>query len=128
MTKGKFVDFDAFWAEATQDEDLAPKIKVFGEWHTLPASPPAMIVMNVLRNQSDPEVELDPASIAKIADGLFGRERVDSWVEKGLTVRQLGDLVSKTIGLYMGGDDEEDEADEDENPTKPARAVDGKKS
>ena len=126
MAKGKFVDFDAFWAEATQDEDRLPKIKVFGEVVTLPASPPAMIVLDVLRAQSDPELVVDPASIAKIADSLFGKERVDAWAAKGLTIQQLGDLVTRTIDMYMNSDEGEDEDDEG-NP-RPAQAAGGEKS
>lgn len=116
MAKRKFIDFDRFWQETQPKEDELPRVRVFGEEVTLPASIPAIVVIRYLRQSVDEDETIGGDTLVQVADALFGRETLDRWLSKGLTITQLGDLVSRTLNLYMGGEDEDAESD-DENPT-----------
>lgn len=116
MAKGKLLDFDQFWAETQPEDAELPRVRVFGEEVTLPASIPAIIVIRYLRQGVDEDEPIGGDTLVQVADALFGRETLDRWLNRGLTITQLGDLVSRTLNLYMGGGDEDAESD-DENPT-----------
>lgn len=128
--KGKFLDFDQFWSEMRPDEAEAPRVRVFGEEVTLPASPPAMIVLRYLRAGVDPDAKVEPDFMVKLAEAIFGRERLDGWLEKGLTLFQLIDLVTRTVRMYTGGDDEYQgsNGEDAEGNAQPAQVAGGAKS
>lgn len=120
--KGKLVDFDAFWAESQPDEAEAPRIKVFGKEHILPASPPAIMMVRALRLQGKDE-DVPAEDVIKFAEALFGRETLDGWLERGLRISQIGDLVRMTMEMYHERAAGTGEGGDEENPTTPNRAT-----
>lgn len=111
MPKRKFIDFDRFWSEMKPEDGEARGVRVFGEDVVLPSSPPALIVLRYLRQAVDPEAEVEPDFMVKIAEALFGHERLNRWLEKGLTLQQLVDLVTQTVRMYLQDDGRGDEGD-----------------
>lgn len=111
MSKHKFIDFDRFWSEMKPEDGETRGVRVFGEDVILPSSPPALIVLRYLRQAADPEAAVEPDFMVKIAEALFGQERLDSWLEKGLTLQQLVDLVTETVRMYLQDEDRGDEGD-----------------
>lgn len=114
MPKRKFIDFDRFWSEMKPEDGEELGVRVFGEDVVLPSSPPALIVLRYLRQAADPEAEVEPDFMVKIAEALFGQERLNRWLEKGLTLQQLVDLVTQTVRMYLQDEDSGDEADDAE--------------
>lgn len=108
----KTFDFDRFWAEAMPEQADRPKVRVFGEDVFLPVSIPARIILRALRAAEAGEGENATLSVDEVynaACALYGKERIEAWLDKGLTVGQLGDLVNHAIRLYTGQDDGDDE-------------------
>lgn len=115
MPKRKFIDFDRFWAEAKSEDAETRVVRVFGEDVVLPSSPPALIVLRYLRQAADPEAPVEPDFMVRIAEALFGQERLDRWLEKGLTLQQLVDLVTQTVRMYLQDEDRDDEGEGSED-------------
>lgn len=123
---GKFHDFDAMWGEAFPDEADRPKVRVFGEDVLLPASIPARIILKAVRSaeagdNSDRSLRLE--EVYEQACALYSKERIEDWMDRGLTFKQLDELVGYAIQLYMRSDDEQedDESEESEGNAKPPK-------
>lgn len=119
----KTFDFDAFWAEAMPDQDSRPKVRVFGEDVYLPASIPARIVLKAMRAaeaDDDANRVLSLEEIYEQACALYTKERIDAWMDRGLTFKQLDDLVGHGLRLYMGAADE-GEGDSNEGNDQPPK-------
>jgi len=116
MAKRKFIDFDRFWQETQPKEDELPRVRVFGEDIVLPASLPAVIVLQYIRAGADADERVGAETMVKIAESLFGADRLQRWLDNGLTQQQLIDLVTETVRLYRDVDDDEAAADEEGNP------------
>jgi hypothetical protein len=108
MAKERFHDFDAAWAEA------APlTIKVQGELHRLPASLPLKIVTRIAREHQEKggNYELPLEELQELAAGIFGRGKLEAWIDNGLGLHQLQDLFEKTIALYQQDDEGQPEGE-----------------
>ena len=94
-------DFDAFWAE--QNNEKIP-FKVFGKMEYLPPSLPAIMVLRMARMQKKYGKDDLPASeLFELATSIFGKEKIEEWCEKGLTLNQLTDLLSWAMEQYGSG-------------------------
>ncbi len=121
MAKERMFDFDAFWQEAEPQEADRPKVRVFGEDVYLPASIPARIILRAMRaaqEGEDAETPLSGEEVYKSACALYGAERIDAWLDKGLSLSQLADLVNQGIRLYASG-----QIDDSGNQTAPNRGA-----
>lgn len=99
----RYRDFDAFWTES-QGEPLV--VRVFGVEHHLPPAMPASVMIYVLRMQAegaDPDSALPVQAVLHLSEALFGVSRMQSWLDRGLTVDQLGDLIKWVMEQYQGG-------------------------
>jgi hypothetical protein len=106
----KYRDFDAFFQEQ-QEEPL--RFKVMGEEHQLPPSLPAIVVLKVMRAQEKfGDAPLPQHVLIDLAVSIFGDGKVDEWARKGLSLRQLEQMMNWAMNLYNGGND-------DPNPTNP---------
>jgi len=114
----RFKDFDAAWAESVS----APlSVKVFGKTYILPAKLPAKVVISIARakigraNNEDVPLEM----IMEMLEPFFGAKTLDTWLEEGIDVDQLGDVFKWSMEVYGGSDpdaidpDEATEADTD---------------
>ena len=97
----RFRDFDAFFSEQKREP---VKLKLYGEVHLLPASVPASVILSILRLQEKGEEEVPPEEIMKIASSLFGKEKLNSWMDKGLDIEQLGQLIQWAMKVYSGAE------------------------
>lgn len=97
----RFRDFDAFFSEQKREP---VKLKLYGEVHLLPASVPASVIFSILRLQEKGEEEVPPEEIMKIASSLFGKEKLNSWMDKGLDIEQLGQLIQWAMEVYSGAE------------------------
>src|SRR5690606_14563322 len=95
----KFFDFDQFWQEVDSSES-GPVIRIFGEDVKLPRDLPAAIPLRALRLQAEGIKQVPPAEVLRLADTLFGRERLDAWLDKGLTITQLTELMRIALEMY----------------------------
>ena len=104
-------DFDALWKEQEESRADGPQgrpFKVYGAEHRLPASPPAGVMLDILRMQAErgPDASLSVGELYKMADYLFTREAVRSWSEQGMTADHLEQLIIWAMGVYndtLGG-------------------------
>lgn len=97
----RFRDFDAFFSEQKREP---VKLKLFGEIHLLPPSVPASVIFSILRLQEKGEEEVPPEEIMKIASSLFGKEKLNSWMDKGLDIEQLSQLIQWAMEVYSGAE------------------------
>jgi hypothetical protein len=91
-------DFDAFWGERKQE---VLEITVYGETHYLPASVPAEIVLGIMRMKADGIQNVPDEQVLLMTESIFGKERLDGWCKKGMTVDQMGDLLSWALDQYQ---------------------------
>lgn len=93
-----YMDFDNFWSEKVQE---VIKIRLYGEDHELPASVPAEIVLGILRMQAEGIKEVPDEKVLLMTESIFGTERLAAWCAKGMTVDQMGDLLSWALDQYQ---------------------------
>lgn len=87
----QFIDFDEFFAEASEQSDIV--IKLFGKEYFIPADMPASIILETYKIAESGEEELTEAKQMELAFGMLGKENVEEWCSKGLTVRKLGKIM-----------------------------------
>lgn len=104
----RFKDFDAFFSEQKREP---VKLKLYGEVHLLPASLPASVILSLIRLQEKGEEEVPPEEVIKIASSLFGKEKLNSWMDKGLDIEQLGQLIQWAMAVYSGAEVTEEEGE-----------------
>lgn len=103
-------DFDAYFAEMQQD---TPTLRLYGEDHTLSATLPVTAVLHFQRLQRmDSSQQLQDESIIELFASVFGRERADSWIGRGLDIQQMTELLKWAMERYGVSN---------ENPTKVQR-------
>lgn len=102
MSKGRLVDFDAFWRERQAKQEPI-RVKVFGETYELRPQLPAAVMLKVIElmvEAESPEQVIGPKELLELAEGLFGRKTLDKWLAKGLTMEQLDALVELVMQEY----------------------------
>lgn len=127
MSKRRMFDFDAFMVEAEPEKDNRPMVRVFGEDVYLPATIPARIVLRAMRAAEageDASTQLRLEEVYSQACALYTKERVEGWMDKGLTMAQLDRLVGEGLRLYMQPED--DDTDGEGNPPAPEHGAKGK--
>lgn len=115
----RFKDFDAAWSESTS----APlSVKVFGTTYILPAKLPAKVVIVIARakvgraNNEDVPLEM----VMEMLEPFFGAKTLDTWLEQGIDIDQLGDVFKWSMEVYGGSDpDAADVPDADESDLLP---------
>lgn len=127
MSKRMF-DFDEFWKEAEAESAERPTVKVFGEELVLPASLPARVMLRALRPQvNDEEVGVLPyEEVLAQTKALYGPGNVERWLDKGITIAQLADLLNHGISLYLQNEEADVDEGDEGNETRPKRAKKGK--
>lgn len=101
-----FRDFDAFLAEA---QERGPSFRLFGEtWHLPPSLPVALMTKAALMQATlGDDAEIDPSSLLDMASAIFGKDALDAWIEKGLDVDTLTELIGWVPEAYSPQSDEE---------------------
>ena len=94
-----FIDFDAAWEEQ-QEEPIVVKIR--GKKYELPASVSAAFMLEITKITSDKGVNesLNAADIGALINALFGKAVVEDWLEDGMSLPQLNDVLSHMLRVY----------------------------
>ncbi len=92
-------DFDAYWREQEHEPLM---VRVFGEDHELPPELKAAVIIKIVRMQVEGKKTVPEAEVLHLAEEIFGKERLDDWLEKGLTMSQLEDLIRWAMQQYSG--------------------------
>lgn len=97
-------DFDAAWAEHTA---TAPRVRIFGEVYTLPASVPAKLVLFAAKAKKDGSTDRDvtPDEVLDMLSTLLGPSNLDRIMAAGIGIDQLGDVLQYCMRRYnkLGG-------------------------
>jgi len=94
-----YKDFDAAWAE---QQETPYRVKVRGKEYELPASVSAAFMLEITKitNQKGANESLNAADIGALINALFGRSVVDEWMEDGMSLPQLNDVLSHMLRVY----------------------------
>lgn len=93
-------DFDRAWETRPR-----PSAKILGEHVLLPPQVPASLVLKLQQiadSGADPEQAADFDMLADLLACVFGRQRVDGWVEQGMDLEQMGDLFRWMMSAWDG--------------------------
>jgi len=91
-------DFDQFWSEKNTE---GYPFRLFGEDHILPAGIPAGIVLRIMRLRAEGKEDVPDSEVVAMAESVFGRDKLDYWCSKGMTIDQMGDLISWALEHYQ---------------------------
>lgn len=97
--ENKHLDFDQFIDE---QKEQGPTITIYGETVQLTPSLPANIMVTTVRMMKSKKAETQIEDLMGIAHSIFGEERFEKWLKKGLSMEQLEALISRTIEMYTG--------------------------
>ena len=118
---GKYIDFDAALSEA--DEQPVVVHYLGRDWElfsSLPAKPVRKFLR--LRAEGRGEDELEQSEMVAFMTEMVPEAVLEAWLDGGLTISQMAQLLKAIVGAYRGVDDEpEDEPGEAPGPaTGPA--------
>lgn len=102
----RFFDFDQFMNEMDQKP---VRVKIFGQIEELPPSMPADMVLRILRLRKKGVENVPEEEVLLMAETLFGKERLERWCKKGLTLKGLEVLLEHVSRLYSTQPDQKDE-------------------
>lgn len=98
----RFFDFDEAWSEKTN----APiELQLLGQRWTLPGVMPAAAPLKVARLMADGReaaTDLTHAELLDIATGLIPLGTLNQWLNLGLDIEKLGEVIVWLIGQYGG--------------------------
>lgn len=125
-------DFDAFWAEKGQ-EPL--RVRVLGGEYDLPSEMPAALSLRIVRmqmevasGQRDDGDKVALNELEAIAEELFGKDVYRSWVEKGIGIDQLTNVLEWALAQYGGTGEEAEGEPEAPEATSTASSNGGRSS
>lgn len=93
-------DFDEAWDE---EDATAPVVKIKGEMVRLPAAMPAKLVLFATRARSgadDPKRSMDVQEIVDLAGMLVGTERVQGYIDSGMSFERIAQIMRDCMGVY----------------------------
>ena len=114
---GKYVDFDAALSEAAEEPVV---VRYHGRDWELFTSIPAKPVLQLLRLQGEGRSEGD-LSMREMVDfmaQLVPAEVLESWLDLGMTIDELGALLRIILSAYGGGEAEEETSGEAPGPAE----------
>ena len=115
----KYRDFDAFFAEAHQ-ENITFKVK--GSEYTVPPSPSlgAVVRLDKIRRNKGMEGALSELELEQMGVDVLGREQFDQMMADGVTIQEFERIFEWIWSLYRGVEPE-DEAKDDQKKTSKKR-------
>ena len=90
-------DFDALFKEK---EVKGAEFKLYGKKYTLPQSLPAKTALYLAKCES--EAKIEGVLLEVISNDLFGKDNVADWLERGMGIKQLQDLIEWAMGETTG--------------------------
>lgn len=107
-TMGKMLNFDQFMQE---HEKRTIDVQVFGETYTVPMEIPAIVPVMMARAEESMDPAQSTRMVMRAADAMFGSEAVNRMCQKGMSAKNLAELVQRLF-TEITGSDEDDEAQE----------------
>ena len=83
-------DFDEFFKELDAQEK-GIEIKLYGKVYSLPCSIPAEMYVKAMRGSAGGT--LSDSETMKLGIKMLGEENVNEWCEKGISIKQLSEIV-----------------------------------
>lgn len=122
----KVLNFDKFISEKKKE---MMDVVVFGKTYKVPMQIPASVPVAMARAEQSPTAEQSTIMIMRAADAMFGEANVNEMCAKGMSAKELAELISKLFVEINGSDDEDEETEEltDEDSRKPTAGKKTKK-
>jgi len=104
---GKYIDFDAAISEAEEEPVV---VRYLGRDWRLFTSLPAKPVLRLLRVQADGrgEDELSRQEMVAFMAEMVPADVLEAWLDGGLTIAQMAQLLRAILAAYQGSEDESD--------------------
>ena len=99
------VDFDEAWAE---EDAKAPVIRIMGETIRLPSAMPAKLVLFVTKVKNgaeDSKRDTNVTEIVDLAGMLVGKERVQRYIDEGMSFERVGEIMRRCMNIYRKRND-----------------------
>lgn len=95
------LDFDQFWGEYTQTPEGATeeRVKILGEYYSLTVDVPMSLLVRSMTTDSG-----DVQGMSEIVDEMYGEGTLATWMEKGLSLKQLPIICAWSIARIQGRD------------------------
>ena len=120
----RYIDFDAALAEA---EEQPVVVRYLGRDWTLYASLPAKPVLRLLQMEAEGEGEREPSLSETVAclSEMVPADVLEAWLDGGMSVDAMTQLLRAVIAAYKGGDDDPGEAARPGKTGQPSSATGG---
>lgn len=120
----KYRDFDAFFAEAHQ-ENITFKVK--GREYTVPPSPSlgAVVRLDKIRRNKGMEGALSELELEQMGVDVLGKEQFEQMMADGVTIQEFEHIFEWIWSLYRGIEPS-DEAGDDQKKTGKKRSTSSK--
>ena len=121
---GKYRDFDAFFAEA-HEENITFKVK--GREYTIPPSPSlgAVVRLDKIRRSKGMDGALSELELEQMGIDVLGKEQFEQMMADGVTIQEFEHIFEWIWSLYRGVEPS-DEANEDQKKTDKKRSTSSK--
>ena len=122
---GKVLNFDKFMEEKNGETIT---VTVFGNEYNVQSRIPASVPVMMARAENEMDGALATKLVMKAADAMFGREAITEFCDKGMSAKELSDLVQRLFNM-INGKDEDDDSEElsDDDGKKVVRSKGAKK-
>ena len=124
----KILHFDRFLAE--KDRELLT-VEIYGELYEIPAEIPAIVPLKMARAERMRDASARGAEYQRLifeaADALFGEAQIDRICAKGISARELAQLVQKCFEMINGADTDDDAEELDDESSRTSVSTRAKK-
>jgi len=113
----KYRDFDAFFAEANQENIT---FKVRGREYSVPPSPSlgAVVRLDKIRRNKGMEGALSELELEQMGVDVLGREQFDQMMADGVTIQEFERIFEWIWSLYRGVESEDETKDDQKKTSK----------
>jgi hypothetical protein len=114
---GKYRDFDAFFAEAYQ-ENITFKVK--GREYTIPPSPSlgAVVRLDKIRRSKGMDGALSELELEQMGIDVLGKGQFDQMIADGVTIQEFEQIFEWIWSLYRGVETSEEASDDQKKTSK----------
>jgi hypothetical protein len=111
----RFIDFDAARAERQRTPVV---VRLFGRDWDLHSGLPAKVMLDIVRAQAAGLVDMPDEQAIDLIEAMVPKDVLDAWLDGGLTVDDLMELVPLIQRAYRESGEPEDDAGEAATPSE----------
>lgn len=105
----RVLDFDNFMAEKNEQPIV---VKVYGKEYKVKPEIPAIVPVMMARSNEEMSEADASRMVLRAGDILFGKEAINEFCEKGMSIENLGNLIRRVFDMINGkGVDDDDDAE-----------------